>query len=124
MLSDGRKDVEREPVCRREIAANELDLAVHQGGDEGNVAAQSIELRDDQLRLVLPASREGGGELRAVVALAALHFAVFPDQLPVSAVQVVLDSFALGFDPITPLTLLVGRNAKVGDEFSPHGTVS
>src|SRR5262249_51231580 len=36
------------------------------------------------------------------------------------AVQVVLDGLALSPNPIAPLALLVRRNAKVGDEFSPH----
>jgi hypothetical protein len=51
------------PVGLRQVDGHEVDAAVHEPGDERDVAGQPIELGDDQGGVVDPASREGLGEL-------------------------------------------------------------
>jgi hypothetical protein len=49
MLGDGRHDVDGETVRLREIHCFKFDLRLHQVGDEGDVAGQSVQLGDDEL---------------------------------------------------------------------------
>ena len=63
VLGDGGEDVDGEPVGVRVVGGDELDVAVHQGGDEGEIAGQAVEFGNDQLGLVLPARGQGLLEL-------------------------------------------------------------
>ena len=73
VLRDGGQDVDGELVGVRVIDGDELDAAVHQRGDEGEVAGQPVELGDDELGLVLAAGGQCLGQFGAVCAFAALH---------------------------------------------------
>jgi hypothetical protein len=57
-------------------------------------------------------------ELGAISALAAFGLDVLGDHRPSAAVQVGLDRTSLRFKPETAASLLVGRDAEIGDEFS------
>src|SRR5262249_60670052 len=53
VLSNSSEDMDRELGGRRVVAADEVDLAVHQHRNEREVAAEPIKLGDDELRPVL-----------------------------------------------------------------------
>ena len=79
MLGNGRQDMDRELVHVRIVHGHELDAALHQRCNEGQVAGQTIELGDHQPGLLPLAGRDGRGELRPViVALAALDLGEYP----------------------------------------------
>ena len=81
------------------------------------VARQAIKLRDHKLGTIDTAGLEGVGQLWPVIlALAGFDFGEFAGQLPRSTVQEHLDGFALGVEPEAAASLLLGRNAIVGDE--------
>ena len=73
----------------RHITTDEIDFAIHQIGYQRNIAGQSIELRYDELRLVLSASRESLVQFGSVIPPAALDLNKFAKQLPVAAIEVV-----------------------------------
>jgi len=58
--------VDGEPIGARVVGGDELDVAVHQRGDEGEVAGQSVQLGDDELALVLAAGGQGLLQLGAI----------------------------------------------------------
>ena len=64
-------------ACGLSAAMN--SIAVHQGGDEGEVAGEAVELGDDELGLVLPAGGERLLELGAIRAFAALDLGELGD---------------------------------------------
>src|ERR1700674_5167710 len=66
VLGDGGQNMQREAVGLREVTAHEVNLAVHERGDEGDVAREPIELRNDQLGLVLFAGGKRSGQLGAI----------------------------------------------------------
>ena len=68
------------------VTAYELNLAVHQVRDEGDVAGEPIELCDYQLGPVLLARGEGLRQFRPIIALAALDFDALAKQLPIAAI--------------------------------------
>ena len=58
--ADGGESLRRRVlICVRVVGGDELDVAVHQGGDEGEIAGQAVEFGNDQLGLVLPARGQG-----------------------------------------------------------------
>ncbi|HVI65729.1 MAG TPA: hypothetical protein VM910_24565 [Bradyrhizobium sp.] len=58
-------------MAPRHVGNGEIEaLAVHQRGDEGDAAAQAIQLRHQQGGLALLGQRHRGGQLRPVAALA------------------------------------------------------
>jgi hypothetical protein len=115
VLGDGGKDVDREPVGLGEVDGGELDAALHQVRDERHVAGQPIQFRDDQGRTVEAAEAEGLGELRAVVALAALDLHDFSREAPVAPVEVGAHRLLLGLQAEAAASLLLSRDAVVGD---------
>src|ERR1019366_890771 len=85
-----------------------------------DVPGKPVQLRDDELCLVLPASRQGLLEFGAIGALAALDLGELAHQLPPAAVQIVLDRLALRGDAIAVHALMIGGNAVICDEFAVH----
>jgi hypothetical protein len=59
---------------------------------------------------------DGGLELRAGVALAALDFDLFSQQLPLPTIEISQDGFPLSFQPEAAAPLLVGAYSEVRDE--------
>jgi hypothetical protein len=72
VLGDCRQDVDGQLVGMRLIDRDKLDLAVHQRGDERNVAREAVKLGDDQLGLVPAAGGDRPLQLGPLCALAAL----------------------------------------------------
>lgn len=58
LLGDGGHDVQEKTVGLGHVAGSELDAALHEVGDEGDVARQPVELRDHQRRMRRLGSRE------------------------------------------------------------------
>jgi hypothetical protein len=79
----------------RVIHSNELDTGFHQRGDESQIAAQPVELGDDELGLVLLAGRKRLLQFRPVIALAAFDLGEVVDKRSPAAVEIILDSLAL-----------------------------
>jgi hypothetical protein len=104
------------------IAGDEFDVAVHHAGDEGNVPAQPIKLRDDQLGApALAADRQSPGQLRPIVPLAAFHLGMLGDQLAADRGQIPLHRFAPGIEAEAGAALPIGADAIVGDKLSGLG---
>jgi hypothetical protein len=64
--------MQHQPAGVGVVGGNELDIAFHEGADEGDVTAETVELGDQQDRAVPAADIEGERELGAVVFGAAL----------------------------------------------------
>jgi hypothetical protein len=77
-----------------------------------DVPRQSIELRDYQPGVVLPAGGQRLFKFWAVIPLAALNRDKLADQLPVAVIEVALDCRSLRFRTVPTLALLVGRDSK------------
>jgi hypothetical protein len=117
VLGHRRHDVDGEPVGLREVDRHELGSALHQRGDEVDVAGEPIELGDHQHRLVQAAQAQRLGELGPVVALAALDLGDDPAARDEAAHRLLL-----GFEPEAGATLALGRDAVIGDDFADrHG---
>jgi hypothetical protein len=82
----------------RVINRDEVGAGLKQVRHERNIAGESIELGNDQPRLVLLAGSLCGPELRAVAILAALDLREFGHKLPSAAVEVGHDGGALGVE--------------------------
>src|SRR5262249_5058353 len=123
MLSNSCQHMDREPGCLRHIATDELNVAIHQGRNEPDIAGEPIELGNDQLGPMLLTSRKRFSQLRPIVAPAALHFDELAQQLPAAAVEIVLHRLALSRDAVTADALLVGRDPQIRDKFPTHGTL-
>ena len=97
----------------RHIDRDELDSGLLKTEQEVRVAAQPVELGDNQLRVEDAAGVERLRQRRTVVgALAALDLDELFDQLPPAAVEPRLDRRALGFEAKTALALPLGRNTQ------------
>lgn len=59
MLGDRGEDVDRKPVGLWDIAGGELDTAFHEVRDEGDIATQAVQLRDDERGAVEAAEIDG-----------------------------------------------------------------
>ena len=118
VLGDGGQDVQGQLVGGGHVDRDELDAALHQVGDEGDVARQAVELGDHQHGPLPPAQLERRGELGPVGALAALHLGELGDQL--AGADEAGDGGPLRIEPEAGLALPVGRNAVVGDK-ALHG---
>src|SRR5262249_40067464 len=123
MLSNSRQHMDREPGRLRHIATDELDVPIHQGRNEPDIAGEPIELGNDQLGPVLFTSRKRAGELRPIVAPAALDLDELAQQLPAATVEIVLHRLALRRDAVPSDALLVGRDPQIRDKFPTHGTL-
>jgi hypothetical protein len=110
-----------ELVGVRVVSSDEIDTAFHQAGDEMNVHGQSIELGDDQRGLGLLGCCDGRRKLRPIVALAALDFAEFTDQLAAIAANVAQHGLTLRIEAKAAPALPIGRDPKICNE-SPHAT--
>ena|SRR6516225_7169079 len=100
----------------RHVGCDELDSAVHQRGNEGDVTTEPVEFGDDELGLQLLAGRERGAELRAIVSpLAALDLRVLGGERPVAAVKVVGHGLTLRVEAKPALALAISRDSVIGD---------
>ena len=88
LLSDQSHDPDREPVRMRHVDRDELDPGLLQSEQEMRIAAQPVELGNNQFCVVDAAGVERARESRTVVVtLAALDLDVLLDQGPVAAVE-------------------------------------
>ena len=94
-LGDGGQDVDRHAVCLRHVAANEINAALHEAGQERDVTCQAIQLGDNQGRLLQPAQSECLLQLVTIRALAGLDFFELADKLLAAAVQILGDGLSL-----------------------------
>jgi len=115
MLGERSQHVQHQLAGVRVVGGDELDIAFHQGADERDVAAETVQLGNDQDRFVTPACLQGERELRSVVFAAALDLDELGDDGCASAADELTDRFALRFQSQTRSALLVGGDAEVGD---------
>ena len=85
---------------------------------ERGVTGQPVELRDHQRRAVNPTQCHGFGELRSIVALAALDLDELGHQRPGAAVQVGGDRRALSLEAEAAAALPFGGNPEVRNELA------
>ncbi len=52
VLGDRSENVNSEPVCKRHIGRNEIDVAFQKPRDHRDAASQSVETGNDQLRVI------------------------------------------------------------------------
>jgi diguanylate cyclase (GGDEF)-like protein len=118
-LRDDRHDADDHFVRLRHVGGDEADTGLLQPEQEVGVAGEPIELGDNQRGAVHSAETESLGELRAVVVtLPALDLLDLGDELPVAAVEIVLDGLALCLDAETAAALLGSGDAEVADELA------
>ena len=89
--------------------------ALHQRGNEGQIARQPVELGNHQLRLLPAAGFQRLRQLRPIAVLAALDLGELRDQLGI-AVDEVEHRRPLRLEAKTAAALPIGRNAVVRDE--------
>lgn len=118
LFGDRRQDVQGKIVHRRLVGHDEVDLALHQVGDEGEVPAQPVQFGDYQRGFFLFAEGDGGGELRPVVFLATLDLDKFTNHFPVATIDPLGDGFPLGVHTEAGGALLEGTDAVIGDIFA------
>lgn len=99
MLRNGREQMDCKFGRIGKIAANKLGPAFLQIRDERDVATETVELRDNQRCAGHLCTMERFLELGAVIIFAALNLNKFGYQLPLAAVEIFANCFALRFKP-------------------------
>jgi hypothetical protein len=112
VLRDSSQDVNGEPVRLREVHCYKIHPALHRVEDEGDVAGQAIELRDDQGRSVSSTEIESALELGPVIAPAALDLENLSDDATVTR-QVTRDGRALRVETEAATPLPIRRDAQI-----------
>ena len=74
ILGDRGQNVNREPVCKRQISRDEINIAFQKPRDHRDAARQSVETGDDQLRVIDTAKPKRLFELRSILRPAAFDF--------------------------------------------------
>src|SRR5215469_3316996 len=94
---------------------------LHEPADEVHVAAQAIELGDDDRRFGFPGSLQGPGQLRPVIVavLAALHLDERLGERAAFGLGEPPEGFLLGLKAETRPALLAGGHSDVADRL-PH----
>src|SRR6185437_7104685 len=94
-LGNHGHDAHGEAVGRRHVGRDEVDAGLVQAQQEMGIAREAIQLGDDQLGAVGPASLQRRLKLGSIRPLAALDLHELLDQRPVAAVQELSDAIAL-----------------------------
>src|SRR5262249_26788277 len=118
VLGDGGGGVDGEPVGVRVVGGDKLDVAVHKGGDEGEIAGEAVEFGDDELGPMLAAGGQRLLEFGTIRAFAGLDLGMLGGELPGTAIEVGRDGLALGVEAEAGLALLIGRHPVVGDKLA------
>jgi len=79
MFGDGRHDVDRETVRLREIHCFKFDFRLHQVGNEGHVAGQTVQLGNNKFGALKATRLQGFCQLWPIGALSALNLGVLSD---------------------------------------------
>jgi hypothetical protein len=95
VLSRSGKNMHRQLIGVRHIGGHELNSALHQRGNESQIAGQAVKLGNDKLGLQLLTGCERSVELRAIGMLAALDLGELLNQRPPPAIEERIDCFAL-----------------------------
>src|SRR5271157_1814313 len=107
-LGDGRENMQRERSGLRNVTGDEVDARFHQARQEMNVAAESIELGDNQNALAPGAQCHRPSELGSIsIALpACLDFREPRQDFPAYSPGILFDRGLLAFEsqPAPPLT--------------------
>src|SRR5262245_13597303 len=89
VLCDRGQDMDGQLVCVGVIDRDEFHAGIHQRRDACQITGQAIELGNDQLSLLLLASRKRFLQFWPVIVLTALDLGELPDKVPPTAVEIV-----------------------------------
>jgi hypothetical protein len=93
----------------------------HQACDERHIAAEPVELGDDDRAFELARLVEGypqlGAQIQGVVALARLDLDMLASELELLGFSEAPDRLALSVEAQSRTALPIGRDAQVGDHF-------
>ncbi|MFZ1430886.1 MAG: hypothetical protein WAS21_29490 [Geminicoccaceae bacterium] len=95
VLGDGGEDVQGKPVGGRHVHGDELDPALHEARDEGDIAGQPVELGDDQRGPLPLAGGDRGMKFGPVVLPGALDLGEFGEDVAATGGEI-RDGPALG----------------------------
>ena len=115
MLGHGRQDVDGQPVGLGHIASDKVRAALHQVGDESNVAGQPVKAGNQQGSATLPTLFEGGEELRPVrMPASALDLGELGHER--AAVHLAGNGLALRIEAEATSALAIRGDTVIGDE--------
>jgi hypothetical protein len=110
-----------EAISLRHIDSNEINAGLHETTDKGNVAGQTIQLRNDQGGSMKLTGGQGPPKLGTVTAFAALYLCELGYQI---TAYVIRDCDSLCLKTKTRPTLLVGADSKIANELLiRHGSL-
>src|ERR1035438_3638808 len=122
MLCDGGQNVDGQPVGLGHIASDEVRAALHQVGNESDIAGQPVKAGNQQSSAALPTLFKCGQELRPVrVPASALDLGELGHEL--ATVDLAGDGLTLRVKAQPACALAVSRNTVIGNEIS-HGSAS
>lgn len=115
VLSHRRHDMQKEAVGLRHVCRCDLDTRFEQVGDEGDIARETVQLRDEEDRAGSLCLDKSTGKLGTVILLAALDFDELCGDGPFPG-DMVYDGLALCFQSKPAPTLPISADTQVGDE--------
>ena len=121
MFGNGSEDVECEPGGMRVIAGDELYACIHHGGDEGYVAREPVQFRNDKPGLVLPTGCQGFLQFRPIIAPARLDLGVLGYEDAADAREVAPHCGTLGLKAEARPALPISAHPVIGDESCGFG---
>ena len=117
-IGDHRHDADRQSIGCGHISGHEVDARLLEAKQEMRVAAEPIDLSDNELGAIKPAGLDSLGQDGTIGVLAAFDFDELLRQLPASAVEVISNRGALGFQTEAAAALMTGANPQVGNPFA------
>jgi hypothetical protein len=108
VLSNHGHDANSQAVGVRHVGGDKVNASVTEAKQEIRIPRQAIQLGDDELGAVQPASGERGLELRPIGFLAGLDLDEFRNQLPPAAVEIIGNRGALRFNTKAADALPIG----------------
>lgn len=115
-LGNSSHDVQRQRVSFRHVRCHELDPRFHKGGNEGDVAGQSVKLGDQQHATDAPRLFKGRFQLGATaLAGAGLDLGDLGDDIQPADPSEGKDGGLLRFQAEARLALLRSGNAVISD---------
>ena len=119
-LGQRRENVQFERLGIRAVADEERHTALHQAGNEVDVAAKAVQAGNDQRGLALAAGGQGPRQFRTVRPFAGLDLDKLLKQLPAAAIEIVLNGLALRRNAEATGMLRLGADPQIRDKAPIH----